>query len=92
MVKQDTAKLSVGSKIQVKTGTAVPEFPEFACDGWAGVIREVSGKRPQARYIIEWDDRTLEKMPSAYREKCEEQGLYFRMACLDANTLESAAE
>jgi hypothetical protein len=39
---------------------------------------------------VEWDDVTLGNIPEPYLKLCEAQGLYHRMACFDASTLEPA--
>jgi len=81
----------VGTTVRVKEGVVVPEYPEFSCAGWTGSVVELSGKKKNPKYIIEWDEKTLGEIPDEYREKCEEAGMYFRMACLMGNELESLA-
>ena len=89
MSKQPSAKLKVGTAIRVREGISVPELPDFSCAGWSGTVLEVRKKKDGSQFIIEWDDPTLEqKMPAAYQQQCEEQGLFFRMACLTADDIE----
>lgn len=93
MGKKASSAIKAGSNIQVKEGVCVPEFPEICCEGWTGMVVEVRGKKVSERtYILEWDDETVNKMPSAYKSQCEEQGFFFKMACLsgDALTLSDA--
>jgi hypothetical protein len=59
MVKKSHDELAVGALIRVKVGTTMPEFPDVACGGWTGKIVETSGKKPNTKYFVEWDDTTL---------------------------------
>jgi hypothetical protein len=88
--KKSQDELAVGALVRVKAGTTMPEFPDVACGGWTGTIVEMSGKKPNTKYFVEWDDATLAKIPEPYLKLCEAQGLYHRMACFDASTLEPA--
>ncbi len=88
MGKKASSAIKAGSNIQVKEGVYVPEFPEICCEGWKGMVVEVRGKKVAERtYILEWDDETESKMPAAYKAQCEEQGLFFKMACLPGDAL-----
>lgn len=88
MGKKASSTIKAGSNIQVKDGIFVPEFPEICCAGWTGMVVEVRGKKVSERtYILEWDDETEQKMPDEYKTKCEEQGLFFKMACLPGDAL-----
>ena len=88
--KKTTDELGVGARVRVKAGTSVPEMPEVACGGWTGSVVETSGKKPNTKYVIEWDDATLAGMPESYLKSCEAQGLFHRMACLEGGVLEPA--
>jgi hypothetical protein len=89
MAKKKTSdELGVGARIRVKSGTTVPEMPDVACGGWTGTIVEATGKKPNTKYVIEWDDATLATIPESYVRTCEVQGLFYRMACLDGASLE----
>jgi hypothetical protein len=91
MAKKKTSdEMGVGARIRVKPGTTIPEFPDVACGGWTGTVVETTGKKPNTKIVIEWDDATLAAMPEPYRQTCETQGLYYQMACLDGATLEPA--
>jgi len=90
MVKKSQDELAVGALIRVKAGTTMPEFPDVACGGWTGRIVETSGKKPNTKYFVEWDDATLGIIPEPYLKLCETQGLYHRMACLEGSALEPA--
>lgn len=85
-------RLSVGTRIEVKPGVTSPEFPDVPCEGWSGTIVELIGRKSDPKYVVEWDERTIERMPEDYRDLCEENGLFFRMACFAAEEIESAAE
>jgi hypothetical protein len=91
MTNKKIAKLSVGTRIQVRTGVHSPEMPDVECDGWSGTIVDTSGKKADPKYIIEWDQVTLESLTTPYVEKCEEMGLYYRMACFEGTELEPVA-
>jgi hypothetical protein len=87
--KRSSRKLAVGTRVRVKEGTAVPEFPEVVCGGWSGVVDNLIGKsKPDPKYVIEWDENTLESMPADYVAKCEESNLFYRMACFGREDLD----
>ena len=87
--KRTSRKLKVGTRVRVKDGTAVPEFPDVVCGGLAGVVDNLIGKsKPDPKYVIEWDDSTIEAMPPEYLSRCEESGLFYRMACFERDDLD----
>ncbi len=88
MAKMKSRKLATGTAVRMKEGTPLPEFPEVPIDGWTAIILEAKGQGADLQYIIEWDDVTVEKMPQSYQDQCEEQSLFFRMACLPADQVE----
>jgi hypothetical protein len=88
--KKTSEELAIGARVRVKTGTMVPEFPDVTCGGWTGTVVETTGKKPNSKYVIEWDAPTLAAMPEPYLRTCEAQGLYYRMVCLDSTSLEPA--
>jgi hypothetical protein len=91
MAKKKTSdELAVGTRVRVKAGTNIPELPDVSCGGWTGTVVESSGKKPNTKYVLEWDDATLAAMPEAYLRTCEAQGLFYRMVCLDGGSLEPA--
>lgn len=90
--KKAKNKFSAGTRIRVKEGISSPEFPEISINGWTGTITEIAGKKSQPKYMIEWDEPTLEKMPPEYLEKCEQDKLYHKMACLGGEEIESLEE
>ncbi len=89
--KKATKKIPVGTDVVVKEGMTFPELPDFSIAGWTGVIREHSGKKADPKYIIEWDQPTLDAMPAEFAAKCEEQNLYHLMVCLERDAIEPAA-
>ncbi len=89
MSTQKSAKISAGAKICVKPGVSIPECPEVDASGWSGMVVEAKGKGADCKYIVEWDDQTVEKIPESYKEACEKSGLYFMMACFPACDVEA---
>ena len=88
--KQSVGKFPVGTRVQVKPGVASPEFSDHSVAGWIGTVSEVASKKPPVTYVLEWDARTLDNMPPAYVERCEQNGLYYRMICLPEDDLDAA--
>jgi hypothetical protein len=88
--KKASEELAIGVRVRVKTGTMIPEFPDVACGGWTGTVVDTTGKKPNSKYVIEWDDATLAAIPESYLRTCEAQGLYYRMVCLESTSLEPA--
>ena len=82
-------ELSVGSRIKVKDGVTAPDLPEFTLAGWTGTVTERTGKKNARKYMIEWDQSTLENMPPEYLKQCQEQKLYHLMVCLTGADLET---
>jgi len=68
--------LNVGDKIKVRTGIMCPDLEGLSIEGWQGEITEISKDDKNNPLIcIEWDDTTLENMPSYFIEQGEEEGL-----------------
>lgn len=88
--KQATGKLSPGTRVRVKPGVTIPEFPDVSCAGWTGTVAELVGKKTEPKYIVEWDEATLRQMPPSYVKECERRNLFYRMACLGGEDLEPA--
>lgn len=88
--KKAAAGLAEGARVRVKPGVVSPEFPELEIGGWTGTISETSGRSPNVKCIVEWDEPTRGRMPAEYVRRCEEQNLYYRMVCLAAEDLEPA--
>lgn len=88
--KKVSDEMGVGARVRVKPGTSIPEMPDVTCGGWTGTVVETSGKKPNTKYVIEWDEATLAAMPETYLRTCEAQGLFYRMVCLDGASLEPA--
>jgi hypothetical protein len=82
-------KLAIGSRVRVKAGVMSPDFSDVSFAGWTAKIMELSGKKPNAKFIIEFDDAAIAAMPSDYLHRCEEQRLLYTMACLTADQLEA---
>ena len=92
MAKKKAASNAVaaGTRVRVRAGVAAPEFPAVPCEGWTGRITESTGKKDDIRYVIEWDQETLQRMPPDYVQQCEQRQLFYRMACLRPDEIESA--
>lgn len=80
--------IAVGTIIRVKEGVVSPDFRDISYAGWAGSVVELTGKKSARKYVIEWDEQTIDDMPTVYRELCEENSLFYRMACFDAKQIE----
>jgi hypothetical protein len=87
--RNTTGQLAAGSRVRVKTGVTMPEFPDVICDGWTGTICEVTGKKADAKYVIEWDDSVVAAMPESYVRQCEEKQYFYRMACFGGDEIEA---
>ena len=83
------SELSVGTRIRVKAGVTAPDLSEFGIEGWTGTIAELTGKKSNRKYIIQWDASTVEKMPPAYLEQCKQKQLYYPMVCLGGDDIEA---
>lgn len=68
--------------MRVRADVCSPEFPEVSLSGWTGTIVESSGKAPDVKVVLEWDQDTMSRMPADYVQRCEAQQLYYAMACL----------
>jgi hypothetical protein len=88
MAKKSSAKLAAGARVRVKPGTVAPEMPEVPIEGWSGTVAELTGPKANPRFIIEWDDVTVVRIPANYRQACEQQGLLYSMACLGGDDLD----
>jgi len=86
-------KLSTGTRVAVKKGVAAPEFPDVDCAGWTGTVMDTVGKKSDpTKYVIEWDESVIDSMPDAYLRQCEEQSLFYRMACFAPDQIEVVEE
>ena len=90
MSSSTPGKWTVGSRVRVKAGVTSPDFPEVSFAGWAATIVELSGKKPNQKFILEFDDSVVAAMPPDYLQRCEEQHLLYTMACLTGDELEAA--
>lgn len=81
--------IAIGTSVRVKEGVTSPDVPNFSLAGWTGTIAEVAKKKPPRKYMIEWDQQTLDAMSAEYLKFCEEKQLYHLMICLDEDQVES---
>ena len=90
MSNSSTGKLGIGSRVRVKDGVVSPDFADVSFAGWTATIMELNGKKPNQKFIVEFDDAVVAAMPPDYLQRCEEQRLLYTMACLAADQLEAA--
>lgn len=90
MSSSSIGKLAIGSRVRVKDGVVSPDFSDVSFAGWTATIMELSGRKPNQKFIIEFDDAVIAAMPPDYLQRCEEQRLLYTMACLEADQLEAA--
>ncbi len=83
-------RLAVGSRVRVKAGICSPDFPDISFAGWTATVMELSGKKPNQKFIIEFEDSVIAAMPPDYLKRCEDQRLLYTMACLPADQIEAA--
>lgn len=88
--KKTPGKFEVGTKVRVRDGVCSPDFPAISFAGWVGTIVEVSGKGDSIQCVLEWDDTTVQAMPSEYVQQCEAGNLYHAMACLPEENIAPA--
>lgn len=87
--KKASGKFAVGQQVKVREGVNSPEYTDISLTGWVGVIQESSGKPPSVSYVIEWLPTTLSSMPESYLSRCEADGLYHMLACLNEEQLDA---
>jgi hypothetical protein len=80
--RKKTVKLKVRTQLRALASVTSPDFPDISFAGWVGRIVEVSGKKAPFKYYVEWDEDVVAEMPKTYIDRCEEQQIYFRWACL----------
>jgi hypothetical protein len=67
-------KLKVGDPVVVKAGTKDPDTGQDM-SGWQGRVVSFHSYEGQQTVLLHWDSITLENMPPAVIEQCEEEGL-----------------
>lgn len=82
------AKFPVGTKVRVKSGITLPDLPDIPLGNWAGTISEVFADETPPAYEIQWNQRTLDDMPSIYRKRCERDGFEWDTVWLSEDDLE----
>jgi hypothetical protein len=84
--------VEIGDLIITRSGTVDPDLG-LDISGWQGRVIEMDkGPRGQQMTCIEWDGPTLKRMPPEIIEKCEEDGLDWRVMWLDAREVELAKQ
>ncbi len=84
------ARFAIGTQVNVKPGTTVPEFEDIPLGGWAGSIRKVDERAAPPTYLIEWNKHTLDHMHPVYRKRCERDGLEMESMWLGEDDIEPA--
>ena len=85
----DPPRFESGTKVRVKHGVRVPDFPDIPLGGWAGMVKEVEQAEGQTTYLIVWDRTTLRGMHPVYRKRCERDGLELDSMWLGEEDLEA---
>ena len=88
-VRKKTSRLKVGTPITGHDSVTSPDFPDVSFGGWTGKVVEVSGRKAPFRYFVEWDESVVAQIPQSYIDRCEEQQIYFRWACLNDSQFEA---
>jgi hypothetical protein len=57
--------------------------------GWSGTIEEVEQASDQFTYLIDWDQRTMERRPPVYLERCERLGFESKSVWLGEEDIEA---
>lgn len=79
------AGFKAGDAVVVKPGVMDPDFG-IDIGGWQGRLVEDPG--PEGTVLIAWDSVTLQNMPDAMIEGCEEKGLGWTEMMLEARDVE----
>jgi hypothetical protein len=79
----------VGDAVVVKSGIADPDFSDMLLDGCVGTIIEVGQETSPIRYLVRWNQRTLESLPLTYHERCESEDLISNQMWLFEDDLDS---
>ncbi len=88
IANRKSSQLAIGVRVRTKEAVISPDFPEISFENWTGEIVELSRFKLGTKFFVEWDQSTLERMPAQYVRNCEENQLYYRMACLGENEIE----
>ena len=83
-----SAKFLVGTEVRVKTGVTLPDLPDIPLGDWAGTVSEIFADQTPPTYEIKWNQRTLDDMPSIYRNRCERDGYEWNTVWLSEDDLE----
>jgi hypothetical protein len=86
-VQQKIAGFRSGDSVVVKPGIADPDFG-IDIGGWQGRLDEDADV--DSMVLIAWDSVTLQNMPGAMIEQCEEKGLDWTEMMLEAREVERA--
>lgn len=68
------ARFAVGDAVRVKKGVPDPDYPDLSLGGWAGTVSEIAWAGGAPLYLVFWNQHTLEQLPPAYHQRCDEDG------------------
>ncbi len=89
MAKPSRSDFRAGDSVRVKPGIIDPDFGTAIGD-WQGKISNIDKSNDEILVSIQWDSVTLENMPVAMIEQCEEQGLDWAEMALGVDDVEPA--
>lgn len=83
--------LKIGDNVKVKKNVVDPDMKGLCIAGWQGRIVQIE-KDDVGKWVVDirWDSITLQNMPEAVIEKCEEDGLDYTLCGLYADEVELA--
>ncbi len=82
--------LKVGDCVRVKDGLTDPDF-DMDISGWQGRITTVDEYEEETIVAVQWDSITLQNMPAALVEQCDEEGFNWSEISLTVDDLELAS-
>ena len=65
----------IGDTVRVTYGTPDPDFPGMRLDGWIGEVVDVDAAHHPARYLVQWNEKTLRRMSRGYHTRCGVGGM-----------------
>lgn len=86
--RPESTAFQAGDSVVVKSGTIDPDF-DVDIGGWQGRATEEASAEDMIS--IAWDSITLQSMPVALIERCENQGLEWSECLLEASEVELTA-
>jgi hypothetical protein len=81
-------RFKVGDKVRVKSGVRDPDFPDMPLGGWSGTITEIIEHEGQINCVFKLDGRTLASIHPIYKQRCEIDGLDYKIMGLGQEDIE----